>query len=460
MTRWTQRLGRGVAIGLLAVAASGCLPAPLVVIDRYVGTGEPGSGGDGGPLSDVELDTPIALAVGPDGAVYVGGVGRIRRIGTDGVVTTVAGGATPGSSGDGGPAIEALVNYPRTMAFDGDGNLYLAEAFGRVRRIDTAGTITTVAGGGFEDEGDDGGPAVESILHGTFGLAVADDGSFYVSEREGNTVRHVDVDGTITTVAGSGVRGFAGDGGPAVAAQLNSPSGLGLDAAGNLYVADTENNRVRKVDDAGTITTVAGNGEEGGAGDGGSPLAAQVGLPSFLLVDPAGNLLVSQTSHDVIRFVSPGLGVVRRYAGITDDHWEPAVDGIDPLESRVHEPAQLAVDAAGDTLVAQPRLHRVRVIRTGAAVGGIVQVPGGSRVGVPVELYAADDRSTPIATTTTDANGEWSFRVPVGTYVVRFVSEGNRIGEWWADSPDAAGATPIVLARGSRVRADATLAAG
>ena len=194
------------------------------------------------------------------------------------LIETVVGDGTEGYGGDGGPAVAAQLREPEGVAVDGAGNLYISTS-SRIRKVDTAGVITTVAGDGTWGSGGDGGAAVAAQLGFPAGVALDGAGNLYIADWLNHRIRKVDSAGTITTVAGDGTEGSGGDGGPATAAQLNLPEGVAVDGAGNLYIADSSNNRIRKVDTAGVITTVAGDGTEGSGGDGGPATAAQLNLP-------------------------------------------------------------------------------------------------------------------------------------------------------------------------------------
>ena len=220
-------------------------------IATVAGTGEEEGDGGSGPATDVPLAAPLHLAFDATGNLFIveASSPRIRKVDADGVLTTIAGTGEPGYSGDGGPAIDAQIGEDiRGIAVDADGNVYFSENNGRrVRKVDTEGTITTVAGTGELDFSGDGGPATEATLAGPDGLAFAADGSLYIADRENNRVRRIDSDGIIDTVAGTGVSGYAGDGGPASEAELANPEGIAFDADGNLYIADFGNRRIRKV---------------------------------------------------------------------------------------------------------------------------------------------------------------------------------------------------------------------
>ena len=193
-------------------------------------------------------------------------------------ITTIAGTPPRAPDGDGGPAIEANLNWPGGVAVDGAGNAYIADRGNdRIRRVDGAGIITTIAGTGESGSSADGGPAVEAQLDGPAGVAVDGAGNVYITDRGNDRIRRVDGAGIITTIAGTGVRGFSGDGGPAVEAKLDGPNGIAVDGTGNVYIADYNNHRVRRVDGAGIITTVAGTGVRGFSGDGGAAVEAELG---------------------------------------------------------------------------------------------------------------------------------------------------------------------------------------
>ena len=180
---------------------------------------------------------------------------RIRRVDPSRNISTFAGGGD--TLGDGGPAVQARLSGPRGMALDAAGNLYIA-GNGRIRKVDSSGTITTIAGSGRWGFSGDGGPAVQAQFRAPDDVAVDEAGNLYIADEQNNRIRRVNPSGTISTFAGTGEQGFAGDGGPAVEAQLAGPRGVAVDIAGNLYIADTGNHRIRKVDASGTISTIAG----------------------------------------------------------------------------------------------------------------------------------------------------------------------------------------------------------
>ena len=216
-------------------------------------------------------------------------------------ITTFAGTGVPGFSGDGGPAVQAQLNLPGDVAVDGAGNVYVADTNNhRIRKVDPSGTtatITTIAGTEESGFSGDGGAAVQAQLNLPHGVAVDGSGNVYIADTNNHRIRRVDSSGTTTTIAGTGVSGFSGDGGAAVQARLNSPHGVAVDGSGNVFIADTNNHRIRRVDSSGTITTIAGTGVSGFSGDGGPAVQAQLYLPHGVAVDGFGNVYIADTNN-------------------------------------------------------------------------------------------------------------------------------------------------------------------
>ena len=275
-------------------------------ISTVAGTGTAGFSGDGGAATDARLNNPQGVALDGAGNLYIGDTSnhRIRKVDTAGVISTVAGSGTGGHSGDGGAATAAQLNSPRGVALDGAGNLYIADAWNnRIRKVDTAGVITTAAGTGASGDFGDGGAATAAWLRDPQVVALDGAGNLYIACRTNHRIRKVNTAGVISTVAGTGMPGFSGDDGAATSAQLSSPEGVAVDWAGNLYIGDASNNRIRKVDTAGVITTVAGTGTAGSSGDGGAAVAAQLNNPGGVALDALGNLYIADRSNRRIRKV-------------------------------------------------------------------------------------------------------------------------------------------------------------
>jgi uncharacterized protein (TIGR03437 family) len=285
------------------------------------GNGSTAFSGDGGPATSASIyiipSNHNGIAVDGAGNLYIAddGHNRVRKVDTAGIITTVAGTGTLGFSGDGGPAKNAMLWRPNAVAVDGAGNLYIADADNfRIRKVDTAGVITTVAGNGAIGSSGDGGLAINAALFEIRGVAVDGAGNIYISDQAAKSVRKVNAAGIISTVAGNGTLGFSGDGGPATSAAFNAPYNTAVDGAGNLYIADFGNRRVRKVDTAGIIRSIAGGGgSAANIGDGGPPTSALLD-PTDVAVDSAGNLYIADVATNRVRKITigarvPGLSV-------------------------------------------------------------------------------------------------------------------------------------------------------
>ena len=284
-------------------------------ITTVAGTGTAGFGGDGGAAVAAQLNSPTGVAPDGSGNLYIADTDnrRIRKVDSAGNITTVAGDGTTGFGGDGGAAVAAQLNSPIGVAPDGSGNLYIADQNNdRIRKVDSAGNITTVAGDGTTGFGGDGGAAVAAQLNLPHSVAVDGAGNLYIADWGNHRIRKVDSAGVITTVAGSGTAGFGGDGGAAVAARLSLPTGVAVDGSGNLYIADWGNHRIRKVNSAGVITTVVGDGTAGFGGDGGAAAAAQLNSPRGVAPAGSGNLYIADTGNNRIRKLTPPPAPVAR----------------------------------------------------------------------------------------------------------------------------------------------------
>ena len=349
-------------------------------ITTVAGTGERGYGGDGGSAVEARLNGPSGVAVDSKGNLYIADREnhRIRRVDGAGTITTVAGTGERGysHSENGGPAVAARLNLPWDLAVDEAGNLYIADTRNRrIRRVDVAGRITTVAGNGGVGFGEGGGPAVRQSLNYPVDVAVDGAGNLYIADSDQHRIHRVDASGIITTVAGNGEGGFSGDGGPAVRARLASPNGVAADGAGNLYIADRLNQRIRRVDATGTITTVAGIGWSGYSGNGGPALEVRLRLPSGVAVDGAGNLYIADSGNHRIRRVDPR-GTITTAAGIGKSGYSG--DGGPAAGAWLHTPEGLAVDKTGNLYIADSGNHRIRRV---GATGTITTVAGSGERG-------------------------------------------------------------------------------
>ncbi len=329
---------------------------PAGVIATVAGTGEAGFGGDGGAATEAQLASPAGVAVDGAGNLFIAdrSAHRIRKVDPAGVIATVAGTGERGFGGDGGAATEAQLASPAGVAVDGAGNLLIADTDNeRIRKVDPAGVIATVAGIGERGFSGDGGGATEAQLTSPAGMAVDGAGNLFIADRDNHRIRKVDPAGVIATVAGTVGEG---DGGAAVAARLAAPAGVAADEAGNLFIADTHNHRIRKVDPTGVIATVAGTGEAGFSGDGGAATEAQLGAPTGVAVDGAGNLFIADRDNGRIRKVDPA-GVIATVAGTGE-----VGDGGAAVPVRLAAPAGVAVDGAGNLFIADGGNHRIRKV--------------------------------------------------------------------------------------------------
>jgi uncharacterized protein (TIGR03437 family) len=278
------------------------------VITTVAGTGVGGYSGDNGPATNAQLAYQLGVAVNAAGELFIADSynHRIRKVSANGIITTIVGNGFPGYSGDGGPALSAQINNINDIALDADGNLYIAD-FGnyRIRKVSANGIITTIAGTGVQGYSGDRGPAVNAQISTVWGLTVDAGGNLYMADYLNYRIRKIAANGIITTVAGNGAYGYSGDGGQATSASLAYPSGLSLDPAGNLYILDGDNYVIRKVATNGVITTIAGNGSSGYAGDGGRATSAQLGSIWGIIADATGNIYFSDSGNNSVRVLKP-----------------------------------------------------------------------------------------------------------------------------------------------------------
>jgi sugar lactone lactonase YvrE len=344
------------------------------VITTVAGNGTQGFSGDAGAATAAQLYVPSAVAVDGAGNLYIAEEFnyRIRKVtAATGLITTVAGNGTCGFAGDGGPATAAKLCDPMSVAVDGAGNLYIADSHSRIRKVTAAtGLITTVAGSGTSGFSGDGGAATAAQINQPWGVAVDGAGNLYIADSYNYRIRKVTAaTGLITTVAGSGTSGFGGDGGAATAAQMSAPLHVAVDGAGNLYITDTD--RIRKVTAAtGVITTVAGTGAFGYSGEAGPATAAQLRHPGGVAVDGAGNLYIADTNNDRIRKVTAATGLITTVAGSTSGF---GGDGGAAPAAQLDRPRSVAVDGAGNLYIADTNNERIRKV-TAATTPALVMM--------------------------------------------------------------------------------------
>jgi len=361
-----------ISVTLTVTAASG----QGGIITTVAGNGVNGFSGDGGPATSAEFNLPEGVAVDASGNLFIADFGnnRIREVSASGIITTVAGNGSQGFSGDGGLATSASLNQPTDVAVDASGNLFIADDYNnRIRKVSASGIVTTVAGNGAQGFSGDGGPATSAELYYPNGVAVDASGNLFIAEGGNDRIRKVSASGIITTVAGNGTYGFSGDGGPATSASLYVPIDVAVDASENLFIADFDNLRIRKVSASGIITTVVGNGTQGFSGDGGPATSAELYHPTGAVVDVSGNLFIADTYNNRIRKVSAS-GIITTVAG--DGIQGFSGDGGPATSAELNQPGRLAVDVSGNLFI--PDGNRIREVSASASTNATPTLKPGS----------------------------------------------------------------------------------
>lgn len=329
-----------------------------------------GYSGEGGPAAQASLDFPQGIAVDAKGNLYIADGNRVLKVNAQGIISTVAGNGQCCYTGDGVPATSTALHLPAGVTVDQNGSLYIADtANDRIRRVGTDGIITTVAGVGGNGNGfgygGDGGPATAAMLYAPNGIALDGSGNLYIADLLNNRVRRVSPDGIIRTIAGTGVANFTGDQGQASLATLNEPTGIAVNLSGDVYFGDSINYRVRKIDPLGTITTYAGNGNWDFAGEGGQARSAVLNNPSNVLADSAGNVFLSDTNNNRVRRIAPD-GVITTVAGGSAGGF--AGDGGPAMQALLNKPRGLALDSTGNLFIADSGNARVRKVDPGGTI--------------------------------------------------------------------------------------------
>ncbi len=345
------------------VIASIAKQSQAQIITTIAGDGIAGYSGDGGQATAGDLYSPFSVTLDTKGNIYIADTynNRIRKINTAGVITTIAGGGTSGL-GDGGQATAAELDYPTQAIFDALGNMYICdELHPRIRKVNTLGIITTIAGNGTVGYSGDGGQATAANFKDPQYMTFDVNGNLYIADVGNNRIRKVNTLGIISTIAGTGIAGYSGDGGQATAAEFDGPDGVTFDTKGNLYIADYSNNCIRMVNTTGITSTIAGTGTAGYSGDGGQATAAELnGTNDGIVFDALGNFYIPDAVNNRIRKVNT-LGIISTIAGNGMAGFSG--DGGMAITAELNYPGAVALDSSLCNLyIADLYNNRVRMV--------------------------------------------------------------------------------------------------
>jgi hypothetical protein len=368
------------------------------IINALAGNGTAGFSGDGGPATNAQLNFPVAIATDSSGNVYIDDQGNnvIRKVTPSGTISTVAGNGTAGFSGDGRPATNAQINGSFGIAVDGNGDLFIADTSNNVvREVTPDGLIHTIAGTGTAGFSGDNGPATAAQLNIPAGLTLDSNGDLFIADRLNNRIREVTPQGIITTVAGNGTGGFSGDGGPATNAQLDRPDDVAIASNGDLFIADEFNGRVRVVMANGIISTFAGGGNSG-LGDGGPATAASFNTPVGVAVDASGNVFIVDRDNNRIREVTTN-GFIYTVAGggsAVPGNGGPATN------AQLFTPDGVVVDHSGNLYIVEENDNLARIIsplppQISPSAGNNQTAPAGTAVATPPAVFVQDAYGNP-----------------------------------------------------------------
>ncbi len=332
------------------------------IITTVAGNGTWSYAGDGGQATAAELKTPSEVALDALGNIYIADYynSRIRKVNSLGIITTIAGTGAAGFSGDSGQASVAKLNHPEQVAFDATGNMYIVDTDNnRIRKVSTLGIITTIAGTGAAGYSGDGGQATAAKIKLPEEIALDAFGNIYIADVGNNCIRKINSLGIITTIAGTGVQGFSGDGGPATAAQFYD-AGVTVGVTGNIYIADFSNSRIRMINTAGIVNTIAGNGIGIFSGDGGLAINAEISHPWSIAIDYVGNLYFADYGNERVRMINP-TGIISTIAGNGTGGFSG--DGGIATNAELRNPNGVAIDASACNLyIADLSNNRIRKV--------------------------------------------------------------------------------------------------
>jgi sugar lactone lactonase YvrE len=349
---------------LASVFTLGLSTASLAqTITLWAGNGTSGYMGDNGPATNAELKDTQGIGTDASGNVYIADPSNhvVRKITPAGIISTFAGSNTAVVLGDGGPATAALIVAPSGIAVDAAGNVYIGDISNRIRKVNTLGIISTIAGNGTAGSIGDNGPATAAEINQPEALAVDNKGNVYIGTVGDNKVRMVNSSGIISLVAGNGIAGATGDGSPATSAKLNFPSGLAVDTFGNVYIADMANSKIREVwKSNGNIYTFAGNGTPGSAGDNGAAGSAQLRAPQGVHLDIYGNLYVADGPNFTVRRISGSSSIITTVVGVGTSG--STGDNGPANAAKLNDPRDVAFDPSGNMFISDAGNSKVRKI--------------------------------------------------------------------------------------------------